>query len=102
MGDRIPLAAWLARRLDLAKFVGKGVLLFASQRLTGKHDDVVIAKSLENPPLHLRRQRLCEIEAGNCDTARHRQAWPYDNPHRHSLAVRCLLGASFKNPCTDR
>ena len=75
-------------RLDFAEIPREAVLLFPGQRLTGEHDDMMIAKSLENPPLRLGRQRFGEIDAANRDTPRRRQAWPYDKPHTRTLAGR--------------
>ncbi len=83
-------------RFDLAEIPREAVLLFSRQRLTGEHDQVVIAKSRENPRSRLWWQRFCEIDAGDRDTAGRRQAWPYDKPHTRSLAGRHSITESVQ------
>jgi len=62
----------------------------------------VITKSLRDPPLRLWRQRFGKIDAGDSNTPRRRQAWPYHKPHSRSLAGRHLAAKAVKNLCNGR
>ena len=72
MGDLPPLAAGLARGLDLAKISCEHVLLLPGQRLTGKHDNVVVAERLQDLQLLCGAQRPRQIDPGNRNAARRR------------------------------